>query len=209
MISIITVMGSPRRRGNTEKLLDEFIRGATEAEVDADVSVEKIILSDLDIHPCGGCNACHKTGSCIIEDDITPFYDKVFAANGFVLTAPIYTMSVPADVKILIDRGHYLWVRRFLHRSGEISTAYRESHHAWFLSTAGMSFQKRPDLFSSVFPMISVFFGNLGYTQNGGVYADAMDAHGGILGRPEMLEEAYDRGEKAVQNLAKYDTKNI
>jgi multimeric flavodoxin WrbA len=209
MISIITVMGSPRRHGNTEKLLDEFIRGATEAEVNADVSIEKIILSDLDIHPCKGCNACHKTGSCVIQDDAIPFYDKINAANGFVLTAPIYTMSVPADVKALIDRAHYIWVRRFIRHSEIVLPAYQESHHAWFFSTAGMGFQRRPDLFTAVFPMISVIFNNLGYTQNGGIYADGMDDHGGIQGRPEMLALAYERGQKAVEKLAKYDGKNI
>jgi len=209
MISIIAVMGSPRRNGNTEKLLDEFIRGANEAEVNADVHVEKIILNDLDIHPCRGCNACHKTGSCVIQDDAITFYDKIDAANGFVFTAPIFTMSVPAGVKALIDRAHYIWARRFILRSEIISTAYQESHHAWFFSTAGMSFQRRPDLFTAVFPLITIFFNNLGYTQNGGIYADAMDQYGGIQGRPEMLELAYERGKKAVHKLAKYDGKSI
>jgi multimeric flavodoxin WrbA len=202
MISIIAVMGSPRRHGNTEKLLDEFIRGAKEADADVDVNVEKIILSDLDILLCKGCNACHKTGSCVIEDDATTFYDKINAADGFVFAFPIFTMSVPAGVKAVIDRAHYIWVRRFVHYSETISKVYRESHHAWFLSTAGMSLQRRPDLFTATLPMMSAFFKNLGYTQNSGIYADAMDQYGGIEGRPDLLKEAYEHGQRAVEELA-------
>ena len=210
MISIIAVMGSPHRHGNTERLLDEFIRGANDAKMGAEVSIEKIILSDLHIRPCKGCNSCHRTGSCIIQDDdVIEFYDKINAANGFVFSSPIFTLSVPAGVKAVIDRAHYIWVRRFIHRSEAVTPAYRKSHHAWFLSTAGMSFQERPDLFTAVFPMMSAYFNNLGYTQNGGIYADAMDEFGGIEGRPDMLEQAYVRGRKAVQKLAKYDKKNV
>jgi len=208
MISIIAVMGSPHRHGNTEKLLDEFIRGASEANVTTDVNIEKIILSDLHVRPCRGCNSCHSTGFCIIQDDAITFYDKISAANGFVFSFPIFTLAAPAGVKTLVDRAHYIWSRRFIHRSETISAAYRKSHHAWFLSTAGMSFQERPDLFTGVVSMMSVFFTNLGYTQNSGIYADAMDQHDGIEGRPDMLEQAYKYGQKAVHKLVKYDKKS-
>jgi len=210
MISIIAVMGSPHRHGNTERLLNEFIRGANDANVNAHVSVEKVILTDLHVRPCRGCYSCHQTGSCIVQDDATTFYEKIMNdANGFVFASPIYTLSVPAGAKALIDRAHYIWVRRFVLRSETIKSTYRKSHHAWFLSTAGMSFQERPDLFTAVLPIMSVFFSNLGYTQSGGIYADGMDEYGGIEGRPDMLEKAYHHGLKAVQKLAKYDKKSV
>ena len=208
MISIITVLGSPHRHGNTEKLLDKFIDGVKEAKCNEDVYIEKVILRDLDIHPCKGCNACHKTGSCIIQDDAITLYDKIDAANGFVMTFPIFTMSAPAEVKSVIDRAHYIWVRRFKHQSEVISKEYKESHHAWVFSTAGMSLTKRPDLFNTVFPIMSALFNSLGYTQMQGIHADGMDDAGGIEGRPEIMERAYQLGQNAVQELALYSTNN-
>lgn len=201
MISIITVMGSPRRHGNTEKLLDQFIRGVDEAKGSEDIHVEKVIVRDLDIHPCKGCNACHKTGSCIIQDDAITLYEKIIAANVLVFAFPIYTMSVPAEVKAVIDRAHYVWVRRIKNQSEVISKEYRKSHLAFVFSTAGMSLAKRPDLFDAVLPIMSALFNNLGYRQRGGIYADGMDEFLGIEGRPELLEQAYQLGLKVVQEL--------
>ena len=64
-MSILGIVGSPRRGGNTEILVDEALAGAKEAGH----SAEKIILSQHDINPCDACNACMKTGSCIHDDD--------------------------------------------------------------------------------------------------------------------------------------------
>ncbi|HQB99692.1 MAG TPA: flavodoxin family protein, partial [Methanospirillum sp.] len=67
--------GSPRRRGNTEQLLDRFLEGA----LDAGGLVEKVILTQLEYPSCRGCNACHKTGSCIMDDAVRELYDKLLA----------------------------------------------------------------------------------------------------------------------------------
>ena len=209
MISIITVMGSPRRRGNTEKLLDQFIRGVHEAKGGEDMHVEKVILRDLDIHSCKGCNACHKMGFCILQDDAIALYDRINHARVLVFAFPIFTMSVPAEVKAVIDRAHYIWVRRVKNQYEVISQEYKDSHLAFIFSTAGMSLAKRPDLFNAATPIMSALFNNLGYTQRKGIYADGMDEFGGIEGRPELLEQAYQLGQNVVQELLSHDTKNI
>jgi multimeric flavodoxin WrbA len=203
MVALVAIMGSPHRHGNTEKLLDQFINGAEKAGAE----VHKIILCDLDIHPCKGCNACHKTGSCIFEDDGTTLFELINTANGLIIASPVFTMSVPAEVKGFIDRAHYLWARRFVLRSETLPKGYGSSHHAWFFATAGMSIKTRSDVFDAMVPILDVLFNNLGYTKNPGIFADAMDEYGGIEGRPELLEQAYQLGEKGVQELLAYDNK--
>jgi multimeric flavodoxin WrbA len=47
-VSILGVVGSPRRGGNTETILDEVLRGAREAGA----STEKVVLDEADIRPC-------------------------------------------------------------------------------------------------------------------------------------------------------------
>jgi multimeric flavodoxin WrbA len=62
-VQVLGISGSPHRHGNTETLLDAFLEGAREAGADT----EKVILKDLSFTPCRGCNACHKTGTCIVD----------------------------------------------------------------------------------------------------------------------------------------------
>ena len=68
---VLGVVGSPRRGGNTETLVDEVLRGAEEAGA----TVEKMILSEMDVEPCMACNACVKNGGCVQEDDMRRLFD--------------------------------------------------------------------------------------------------------------------------------------
>lgn len=47
-MNIVAIMGSPRKHGNTDRLLDEMIKGAE----DAGHNVIKHYIGDLDVHPC-------------------------------------------------------------------------------------------------------------------------------------------------------------
>lgn len=58
---VLIINGSPRAKGNSDLLCDEFIRGAKEAGH----QVEKISLREKSICPCLACYACFKTGFCV------------------------------------------------------------------------------------------------------------------------------------------------
>jgi multimeric flavodoxin WrbA len=96
------IVGSPRRGGNTETLVDEVLRGASEAGA----STEKVILSDLSIHPCTACNACTNTGSCVFEDDMRPLLEKMRLSGILVLGTPVYWWGPTAQMKAFIDRWY-------------------------------------------------------------------------------------------------------
>ena len=57
-MKILVINGSPRAKGNSDLLCDEFIRGAEEAGN----QVEKISLREKEISPCRACYACFRTG---------------------------------------------------------------------------------------------------------------------------------------------------
>ena len=57
-MGIVALMGSPRKNGNTDMLLDEMIRGAEDNGHD----VIKHYISDLDVNPCKGCGVCTTEG---------------------------------------------------------------------------------------------------------------------------------------------------
>ena len=52
---VLGIAASPRRGGNSEQLLDSFLKGAEAAGHE----VEKIFTSSLKIAPCDENNSCH------------------------------------------------------------------------------------------------------------------------------------------------------
>ena len=102
-MNILALNGSPRgRKSNTDKILQPFLEGASQAGA----VVETLYIKDLDIHPCQGCYTCHfKTpGLCIFKDDMPGVVEKMKAADTIVFAMPLYVFSVPAIFKAFLDR---------------------------------------------------------------------------------------------------------
>jgi multimeric flavodoxin WrbA len=103
-MNVLAVVGSPRKGGNTDILVDEVIRGAK----DSGANVEKHFLSDLTISPClAECSEyCEKNGNCRINDDMTPLYSKLFKSDAIILGTPIYWWGPSAQFKMFLDRWY-------------------------------------------------------------------------------------------------------
>ena len=99
-MKVVVINGSPRAKGNSDLLCDEFIRGAVEARH----VVEKISLREQEIHPCRACYACFKTGACVQRDDMAEILAKVEQADVLVLASPTYFLTMSGQMKIFIDR---------------------------------------------------------------------------------------------------------
>ena len=98
---ILVLSGSPRKHGNSDRLADEFIRGAK----DAGNEVEKIYIRDKKINGCLGCGACQKNGGkCVQNDDMQDIYRRWLAADVIVLASPVYFYSWTSQIKAVIDR---------------------------------------------------------------------------------------------------------
>lgn len=194
-VTIIGVLGSPRRHGNTETLLDNFLTGATEAGGVA----EKVVLSTLTYSSCRGCNACHKTGDCILHDDIPLTFDKMLSADCLAISSPIYTMGITTELKGFIDRAHYIWVRHFKLKTVPLPPDKKLLHRGYFLSTAGMN---RDDVFATTVPMMQALFNIFGFSYCADILANDMDGKGGIKGDQKTLDQAYQAGFDAVKGIA-------
>ncbi|KAF1078751.1 flavodoxin family protein [Methanogenium sp. MK-MG] len=202
-LRVLGISGSPHRHGNTEQLLDRFLEGAADAGGDT----EKIILSALDYRSCRGCNACHKTGICIINDDLIPILTKaVPEADVVVLASPIYSMSITAEMKAFIDRAHTIWAQKFKLHQVHYDKEHFTTHPGYFLATAGM---ERPDIFDYAYPIVTAFFNGFGcgYTPDHNITAPGMDRWGGIKGHPTALTFAYTAGKEAVRQLERMQEK--
>lgn len=103
---ILILSSSPRRGGNSDRLCDELLRGATEAGHE----VEKIFLRDRTVHFCTGCETCSRYGKpCPQKDDAAEIVARMVEADVIVMATPVYFYTMSAQMKTLIDRccGRY------------------------------------------------------------------------------------------------------
>jgi multimeric flavodoxin WrbA len=99
---VLGIVGSPRRGGNTEVMVDEVLAGAEEAGA----HVEKVILAELAIAPCRACDTCAETGACAQHDDMQPLAEKMQRSEVWVLGTPVYWWGPSAQFKAFMDRWY-------------------------------------------------------------------------------------------------------
>ncbi|OPZ63551.1 MAG: putative NAD(P)H-dependent FMN-containing oxidoreductase YwqN [Firmicutes bacterium ADurb.Bin506] len=99
-MKVLAFCGSPRQHGNTRTLVDEMARGIVEAGAECEI----VDVGIMDIAPCTACEGCHRTGVCVVDDDMTPLYDKIDNADAFVFASPVYFWGPSAQFKAFLDR---------------------------------------------------------------------------------------------------------
>ncbi|MHA1555511.1 MAG: flavodoxin family protein [Candidatus Heimdallarchaeota archaeon] len=97
---ILGIIGSPRRGGNTETIVDEVLAGAKEAGAETD----KIILNELTIAPCQGCYSCSDKGKCQFDDDMDIINEKISESSVLVFGTPVYFWGPTGQFKVFTDR---------------------------------------------------------------------------------------------------------
>jgi multimeric flavodoxin WrbA len=99
-MKFVGILGSARKGGNTEVLLDLAFE---EAEAQGDTTT-KIVLRDRTIAPCDGCMGCARTGACVIRDDMEEVYHSIRGGDGIIWATPVYYWSMSGLTKIALDR---------------------------------------------------------------------------------------------------------
>lgn len=98
---MVTLVGSPRRNGNTADMAHILQTNLTPAYLEQ-VYVQ---LSDFEIKPCSDCRGCLKGRlDCTVRDDLQPIYRHLEAADLLVFATPIYWFAPTAQMKAVIDR---------------------------------------------------------------------------------------------------------
>jgi multimeric flavodoxin WrbA len=183
-MNILILNGSPRKRGNTDLILEQIEAGIHRCGHQA----EHINLAHLDIHPCTGCGHCETEGQCIFNDDMTPLYDKIDAANRIVFGSPIYFYGVTAQAKAFIDRCQVLWSRKYL--LGEIKPE-REYRRGYMVSVAAADGGK---IFDGARVTVRYAFDAMDFTYSGELLVPAVDSKGAVADKHDKLEEAVQLG---------------
>jgi multimeric flavodoxin WrbA len=178
-LKIAAIMGSPRRGGNTEILLDAFLSGAVEGEAE----VDKISVGELEIAPCAECLDCETTGECVIRDGMDEIYRRLLEADRIVIASPIFFYGLPAQLKALIDRGQALWYRK---------REERETAKKGFALLLGATRGK--NLFQGSLLTIRYFLKTIPVRLTGSLVYREIEEKGEILSHPTALAEAGQAG---------------
>ena len=103
-MKIMAIVGSPRKGGNTDTLIDKVIEGAKST---GDVEVEKVYVYDSDIHYCTGCglhNILFGSKDCPFKDDMPGIMERMIEADAFIFGTPNHCRTISAGMTNFFSR---------------------------------------------------------------------------------------------------------
>ena len=192
--TIIALAGSPRKRGATGMLMGAAIKGAK----DIGVNVEIIYANNMNIKPCQGNGHCLKLNGCIYQDDMSMFQDSFLAADGFIISSPVYFGSVTAQLKTIIDRCQVFWAIKQNNKTVPIGGKWRP---LLFIATSGLD-NKRGDRFDGSLEVIK----NLGYALDFNIFKTVLVANTDqmpLLENSPEIAQAYQAGKSLGDEIFK------
>ncbi len=192
MKRILAIVGSPRKCGNTDILVQKVAEGA----VSKGAQVDTLWLGELNIRECDGCHICWpakrrglarggQKKSCCKRDDMLTIYPKITESDAIIFGTPVYWYGPTALMKCFIDRFVYF---NCPENRAKIKGKY---------AAIAIPFEEEnPD---TARPVIEFFEKCLDYLEMklvGRIVVGGVGAKGDVLKKPERLKEAYELGER-------------
>ena len=201
-MNILILSGSPRKGGNTDLLVEAFVKSATQK-----LHVEVVSVRDYKVNPCLGCNVCFKAAiereknqacldsseceqsraevkskdnTCVQKDDMPLIYEKMSQADMLVIASPVYFYGLSAQLKAVIDRFH-----------NPIRDTFRIKKMALLLVGAATL----PELFDSILTQYQLCLNFFKLEDAGRVLVRGVKDKGDIK-NTEALNEAFELGQQ-------------
>ena len=179
-MKILLLNASPRRKGNTEILLLEIVKGA------GNINTETIRLYPKRIEPCTDCRKCKKEPFlCPARDDMQELYNKIDNSDIIIFGTPIYYYGPTAKMKLLLDRLRpYISNKKLAGKKGAIALPSEEG----------------PGACHTTIEMFRMSFGYMGMEFLGTVFGTAYEK-GEILNKKDELMKAREFGKQITGNI--------
>lgn len=171
---VLIVQGSPRPGGNCSIMAD----WAASAAHGAGRSAQVIFPDDLYLRPCIGCYRCYNFAQCTFDDDMEAVIAAIRGATLIVVCSPVYTDTVPAGLKMVIDRCQTYHAERALFGGPE-------GQRGLLLAVAGRTGEEN---FRCVRRVVRDYFQNLEIEPCGEVLAEGMDRARDVRSIPGIEE---------------------
>jgi len=152
-MKIVVINSSPHPHGNTTSALNSFLEPLHALSPE----IVTYNLVQLKYRGCIGCNGCHKTGHCVLKDDITALYQDYDSADIVIVASPIYFLTVTSYLKAAIDRTQAIWASKYILRQPIIDR--KKKRYGVFIATAGASLNANASL--AVRPIIKMYFDSI------------------------------------------------
>jgi multimeric flavodoxin WrbA len=100
-MSIVAIISSPRKKGNTSTIVQAMAEGAKENGKD----VKVYYLNSLsDTKGCQACMACKSSVGCAVKDDHAEILKAIRDAEGVIMSTPTYFGEACGQFRLLQDR---------------------------------------------------------------------------------------------------------
>lgn len=104
-MSKIVIISSSMRKGNSDKLCDQFEMGAKQAGN----IVTRINIRQIKLNFCLACRDCYNIGDCVQKDSMNGLYRAIKDADILVFASPIYFGEMSGSLKTFFDRMYPLY----------------------------------------------------------------------------------------------------
>lgn len=114
-MKILVLNGSPKKKSDTFRLTDAFLKGLNRR---GEHEVRVVDVIDRKIAPCRGCFGCWKRmdGHCVIRDDQNAILDLYRDSDVIIWSFPLYCYGMPSHLKAVLDRTIPLVKMRMVQR---------------------------------------------------------------------------------------------
>ena len=181
------ILGSPRTQGNTAVLLDKAIEGV----IDSGCEVRKIVVPFLDISACREIYFCRDQPDCALNDDINALYSFFREMDSLIIATPVMTMGVPGALKSFMDRFQVFYCAKYERNTPLVSREKRLHRRTLLISISGMNL---PNNFDGVRLTCFAFCDIIDCRLSDELYVRDMDTKKNLLRYPEIIEDAYKKG---------------
>jgi multimeric flavodoxin WrbA len=167
---------------------------------DPDVLVTKVIVPEVDIRPCRGCNACEKKGECIIDDEMQPLYDETIASDIILLSAPVYCMGLCSQAKVLVDRAQLFRSRKYVLKLPIVPEDRIGKRMGCYIGTAGQDWDY---VFNASLEAIDCYFHIIGLRKKDrkNLLINSVDDKGAVESHPTARKEAEKLGYEFISEV--------
>jgi multimeric flavodoxin WrbA len=187
MPKIIGVLGSPLLEGNTALLLHNALEGAKATGCE----VELITVISLDFQSCQEVYHCKDHDTCIFHDAMDQIYPKFAKLDSFILATPVMTMGIPGPLKSFIDRFQVFYMAKYYRNQPLVSPDLKERRKGLLITLAGKDI---PGVFNGTKQTIRAFFDIIDCQYHDELLISGMDRIKDITTRPDLLNDAYEKG---------------
>lgn len=176
-MKIVSVLGSPRKSGNSATLTQVI----TDALTTRGHETITHRLNSLTFKGCQACGACKTTSeTCILKDDLAQVLDDVQKADVVILATPVYWGDVSAQMKGFIDRTYSYLTPGFMTES--VKHRLSPGKKLVFIQTQGAG----DEMYNDIYPRYNTFFEQLN------IFEKAYLIRGCNINNPDDVEQRGD-----------------